>query len=149
MNNRQYEYLVRLAELKNSTDDKFDRTVFDYVCQGYQAFLLGKRESKCVTKEELLSRLVSVGLLTPRIQGQTPDDRRLRETCRKLLKNGYPIMASSQTNGYFIADDVTEVQQPMNENHKRAIEILAAERGYKTAIQFMLGQRALKGVENG
>ena len=149
MNKKQYEYLVRLAELKNRTKDDFERTVFDILCCAYQAYLLGKRETKFVEKEYLLTKLVAKGFLTSRIEGKLPDDRRLRETCRNLLKRGYPIMASSVTNGYFIADDVSEVQQPMNENHKRALEILAAERGYKTAIQFMLGQSALKGVENG
>ncbi len=149
MNKRQYDYLMRLAELKNRTKDDFERTVFDIVCCAYQSYLLGKRQTKYVEKEHLLQVLVSKGFLTSRIEGKLPDDRRLRETCRNLLKRGYPIMASSVTNGYFIADDVSEVQQPMNENHKRALEILAAERGYKTAIQFMLGQSALKGVENG
>lgn len=149
MNKRQYDYLKRLAELKNRTKDDFERVVFDIVCCAYQSYLLGKRQTKYVEKEYLLQMLVAKGFLTSRIEGKLPDDRRLRETCRNLLKRGYPIMASSVTNGYFIADDVSEVQQPMNENHKRALEILAAERGYKTAIQFMLGQSALKGVENG
>lgn len=149
MNKRQYDYLMRLAELKNRTKDDFERTVFDIVCCAYQSYLLGKRQTKYVEKEHLLQVLVSKGFLTSRIEGKLPDDRRLRETCRNLLKRGYPIMASSVTNGYFIADDVSEVQQPMNENHKRALEILAAERGYKRSMQFMLGQLQIGGDGNG
>lgn len=149
MEKRKYEYLCRLAALKDSTPDRFDKTVFDLVCRAYQAFLLGKREDKYVSKEELLTSLVRLGLLTPRTPGVLPDDRKLRNTCRSLLKRGYPIMATSTSAGYFIAESIEEVQKPMNENHKRAIEILAAERGYKRSMQFMLGQLQIGGESNG
>lgn len=149
MDKRKYEYLCRLAALKDATVDKFDKTVFDLLCRAYQAFLLGKRADKFVSKEELLKTLSNLGLLTSRTPEKLPDDRKLRNTCRSLLKRGYPIMATSTSAGYFIADSVEEMQKPMNENHKRALEILAAERGYKRSMQFMLGQLQIGGDGNG
>ena len=145
MTSKQIEYLNRLFTLKNNISNEYDQKVFDIILFMYRRFLEGNRQSKYVTKEVVLKNLCRLGLEKERLDGSLPDDRKVRDACRRLLKLGYPIMTSCSTKGYYIAETVEEIQKPMNENHKRAIETLAVEKGYKRSIQFLLGQREIGG----
>ena len=145
MTSKQIEYLNRLFTLKNNISNEYDQKVFDIILFMYRRFLEGNRQNKYVAKEVVLKNLCKLGLEKERLDGSLPDDRKVRDACRRLLKLGYPIMTSCSTKGYYIAETVEEIQKPMNENHKRAIETLAVEKGYKRSIQFLLGQREIGG----
>lgn len=145
MTAQQIEYLKRLECLKNQIASEYDKRVFDIILFMYRRFLEGKRPGKYVTKEVVLKNLCKYGLEKERDDGSLPDDRKVRDACRRLLKLGYPIMTSCSTKGYYIAETIEEIQKPMNENHKRALETLAVEKGYKRSIQFLLGQGEIGG----
>ncbi len=149
MTQQQNEYLNRLERLKNQITEEFDKRVFDIILCMYRRYLKGERCGKYVSKEIILKNLCALNLMERKPNGALPDDRKVRETCRRLLKRGFPIMTSCVTKGYFIADTVEEVQKPRKENHSRALETLAVEKGYDRSIQFILGQEEIGGETDG
>ena len=109
-------------------------------------FLTATGKQNSLRKKQILQNLCDKNLCEKR-NGGLPDDRRLRERARDLLKRGYPIMSTSKENGYFIADSCGEIDRPQAENHKRAISILAIDKGYNKVRQ-MLGGQIKMGEEN-
>lgn len=142
----EVKYLFKLKKFCDSLTDKYDKEIFASACRVYQEFFNGDRETKFITKKQILQNLCDKNLCEKR-NGGLPDDRRLRERARDLLKRGYPIMSTSKENGYFIADSCGEIDRPQAENHKRAISILAIDKGYNKVRQ-MLGGQIKMGEEN-
>ena len=105
----------------------------------------GKICTKHVTKKELWKQWIEQGLLQYRYNvasgkhDMLPDDRCVRMATRELLKNGFPILTTSQNKGFFIAESAEEVDRPQKENHSRAVAILAVDKGYKQVREFING----------
>lgn len=138
-----------LKELRWKMDgikDDFERAVYYYICVGFQEFKYGKRETKQVTKEQILRYLVRKGLVRERADGSLPDDRKVREAARELLKQGLPIMATAKSKGYFIAETLAEIDRPQRENKARATAILAVDKGYEKVRALLLGQGRIFGA---
>lgn len=55
-------------------------------------------------------------------------DREIRAAVQTLRNNGYPVMSSSRTNGYWIARSDDEVYMLVNELRSRASEMLKTAR---------------------
>lgn len=139
------EYLIKLKNIYNRIPSEFEREIFYILCKKYQSFLQGKVNTKYVTKEEIIIQLIDKGYLNMTIDKKTnekklPDDRGIRNAVRKLMKNGLPILSSSTSAGYYICDSIKEIEQPKNENKKRALAILARQKGFEMMTSFINGQ---------
>lgn len=139
------EYLLKLKKLHDSIPSEYERAIFFILCKKYQDYLKGITDTKYTTKEEILQKLISKGLATMRVDKKTgeqklPDDRSVRSAVRKLMKNGLPILSSSTCAGYYICDTQAEIEQPYNENKKRALSILARQKGFEMMSKFINGQ---------
>ena len=139
------EYLQRLKTLCDQIENKFAREIFYFICKKYQQSLVDPTVNKNCTKEEIILHLINMGLMNMSIDKNTkeeklPDDRQVRKICRQLIKIGIPILSSSMEAGYFICDDTSEIVRPFKENHSRALNILAVEKGYKKMSGFVSGQ---------
>lgn len=130
------EYLYKLKGMCDKLQDEYEREVFASACRAYQDYCNGERLDKLVTKQTILDNLKTKRLCRP----QSTDDRKLRESARNLLKRGYPIMATSKEAGYYIADSCGEIDLPQAENKKRALQILAVDKGYDKVRQMLGGQ---------
>lgn len=145
MSNEERDYLLRLRALCEKIPDKFSYEIFYTVCKKFMLYKQGKICTKHVTKKELLKHLIEQGLLQYRyniVSGKydmLPDDRCVRMATRELLKNGFPILTTSQNKGFFIAESAEEVDRPQKENHSRAVAILAVDKGYKQVREFING----------
>jgi hypothetical protein len=138
-------YLQRLKMLYEKIPDEFSRAIFYFICKKYQEHLKNTSVSKNATKKEILLDLIDKNLLTMTIDKETkeeklPDDRTVRSAVRKLMKSGFPILASSKSAGYYICDNINEISQPLNENHKRALKLLAMEKSYQKMSGLVSGQ---------
>ena len=80
-----------------------------------------------------------------RADGSLPDDRKVREAARELLKRGLPIMTTARRKGYFVAESVDEIDRPQRENKSRATALLAIDKGYDSARAFLMGQGRIFG----
>lgn len=136
------DYLYKLKSLCESITEPFDKEIFACACRVYQDYFNGARADKQVSKDAILESLCNKGLAT-RKKSQLPNDRKLRERARELLKRGFPLMATSRERGYYIADSCGEIDQPQIENHKRAVSILAIDKGYNKARMFIRGQTSM------
>lgn len=145
MTDKDLAYLKRLRVRMDDISDAFERAVFFRVCAGLQQFKQGKTASKYVTKAEILEYLVGRGFMKRTAAGKLPDDRRVREAARELLKCGFPIMATSAEKGYFIAERTEEIDLPQKQNHDRAVAILAVDKGYEKVRALLLGQQSIFG----
>lgn len=139
-------YLTKLKRLCDIIPSDFEKEIFYLLCLRYQQSLVNPYENnKYVSKEDILDHLISKGLLKMGIDKKTnepkyPDDRGVRLAVRRLMKNGLPILSSSKTCGYYICDDAKEIEQPFNENKKRALSILARQKGFGIMQNFVNGQ---------
>lgn len=135
------EYMTVLKRMYDELTDEMEREIFRYVTAGYVWAKEGARASKAVPKDELIKYLVNKRILTARIgadgQPVMPDDRKVRETARELLRRGYPIIADTSHNGYYIAETVDEVNKPREENEKRAKMLLTMNKGYDKVINLL------------
>lgn len=93
MTDKDMNFLKELAWKVDGIKDDFQRAVYYRICIGFQRWKLGKSKSKFVTKEQILEYLCNKGLASRRADGSLPDDRKVREAARELLKQGLPIMA--------------------------------------------------------
>lgn len=142
------EEMDLLKELRWKMDgikDDFERAVYYYICVGFQEFKYGNRETKQVTKEQLLRYLVSKGLMRERADGSLPDDRKVREAARNLLKGGAPIVASAHRKGYFVAETPAEMDATRRENKSRVKALLDVDRGCEAACALLMGQGRIFG----
>lgn len=139
------EYLMKLKKIHNSIPNKFEQEIFFVLCKKFQDYLMHKTDTKCVTKEYITRHLISCGLMqwgcdkTTKEQ-KLPDDRPIRRAVRILMRNGLPILSSSTSAGYYICDNLQEIQQPMQENKKRALAILSRQKGFEIMQNFINGQ---------
>lgn len=145
MKMNKQEYLIKLKKIYNRIPNEFERTIFYVLCKKYQSFLQGKENTKYATKEEIARQLVAQGLMRMGVDKtmgneKLPDDRTIRNSVRKLMKNGLPILSSSTSAGYYICDDLEEIKQPMEENKKRALSILSRQKGFEIMQNFINGQ---------
>ena len=124
-------------------NDKFERTVFYYICFQFQQYKQGKRESKQVTKEQLLQYLCSVGLMKRRKDGSLPDDRRVRVAASSLLCRGLPIVATAHMKGYFVAETPEEINITRREYRSRIERMLAVDKGCEMACGLVMGQESI------
>ena len=131
-------YLKQLLKMCKDIKDPFDYAIFYEVCKKYQQFKQGKTENKYITKKELIETMLKNGSMALKTDGTLPDDRMLRKRIRGLLKSGYPILASSKNAGYYVCDNLEEVDMPQTQNYDRAISILAVNKGYNK-VRTMLG----------
>lgn len=113
---KEMDLLKELRWKMDGIKDDFERAVYYYICVGFQEFKYGKRETKQVTKEQILRYLVRKGLVRERADGSLPDDRKVREAARELLKRGLPIAASAHRKGYFVAETPAELDATRREN---------------------------------
>lgn len=137
---KDMNYLKELRWRLNDINNDYERAVYKYICFSFQEWKYGRRQSKNVTKEELLSHLCRIGLSKRRADGKLPDDRKVREAARELLKKGYPIVASSKNKGFYVAESEKEIDCPQKQNHERALALLAADKGYEKMRAFLSGQ---------
>jgi hypothetical protein len=133
---------TKLKPLYEQLTDELEQKVYLYLCYCYKQYNLGLRATKYVSKEDMIKHLINCGLMHYSEDKKTgekklPDDRKLREVCRTLLFKGYPVMASSKHSGWYIADTLEEIQQPKEENEKRAKMILAANNGYNKVARLI------------
>lgn len=145
MTDKDLAYLKRLRVRMDEISDAFERAVFFRVCAGLQQYKQGRAASKYVTKAEILEYLVGRGFMKRTAAGKLPDDRRVREAARELLKCGFPIMATSAEKGYFIAESGEEIDLPEKQNYDRAVATLAAHKGYKKARLWVTNQPSIFG----
>lgn len=139
------EYLIKLKKIYNRIPNEFEREIFYVLCKKYQSFLQGKQNTKYVTKDEIILHLIKNGFMKMGVDKTTgieklPDDRAIRNSVRKLMKNGLPILSSSTSAGYYICDSIKEIKQPMEENKKRALSILSRQKGFEIMQNFINGQ---------
>lgn len=139
------EYLTKLKKIYNSIPQKFEQEIFYIICKQFQDYLMKKTETKYVTKESITRHLIEKGLMQWSYDKQTheqklPDDRPIRRAVRILMRNGLPILSSSTSAGYYICDSIKEIDQPMNENKKRALAILSRQKGFEIMQNFINGQ---------
>lgn len=141
----KYEYLGKLKQLHDRIPNGFEQKIFFILCKRYQDYTKGLMQTKSITKEEIIKYLIDKDIMKMSIDKKTgdeklPDDRPIRHSVRKLMKNGLPILSSSSNAGYYICDNVKEIEQPYNENKKRALSILARQKGFEIMTQYINGQ---------
>nr|DAT76274.1 MAG TPA: Protein of unknown function (DUF1700) [Caudoviricetes sp.] len=139
------EYLTKLKKIYNSIPQKFEQEIFYILCKQFQNYITGQVRTKYVTKESIIRHLITKGLMQWSYDKETheqklPDDRPIRRSVRILMRNGLPILSSSTSAGYYICDNLKEIEQPMNENKKRALAILSRQKGFEIMQNFINGQ---------
>ena len=139
------EYLTKLKKIYNSIPQKFEQEIFYILCKQFQNYITGQSDTKYVTKESITRYLIDKGLMQWSYDKQNhepklPDDRPIRRAVRILMRNGLPILSSSTSAGYYICDNLKEIEQPMNENKKRALAILSRQKGFEIMQNFINGQ---------
>lgn len=136
-------YLKELAWKGHCLTDDYERIIFNYIGYCFQEYKLGKRDTKYVTKREILEYLCRKGLTKKKADGSLPDDRGVRRAARELLKKGLPVLATAGSKGYFIAETVNEIDHPQRENKAKATAMLAIDKGYDKARALIMGQTRL------
>lgn len=142
-------YLLRLRQLCETIEDKYEYAVFYAVCKRFMQFKRGEAATKNISKNELIDILIEQGFMKYSLNkasgeyDKRPDDRGLRKVIRELLKRGFPIITTSHDDGCFIAETEEEVAAPQKENHSRAVAILAVDKGYNLVKEFIRGGAAV------
>ena len=137
-----------LKELRWKMDgikDDFEREVFKYICFQFQEYKRGNRETKQVTKEQILRYLVRKGLVRERADGSLPDDRKVREAASSLLRRGLPIVATAHKKGYFVSETPEEINVTRREYRSRINRMLDVEKGCDAAVAMLMGQGRIFG----
>ena len=146
MTKQEMDYLNELAWKLHGIKDDFQRAVYFRICYGFQEWKQGNAQTKTVTKAQILEYLCRKGLAHKRSDGSLPDDRKVREAARELLKQGLPIMATAQNKGYFVAETIAEIDRPQRQNKARATAILAVDKGYEKVRALLSGQGRIFGA---
>ncbi len=146
-NNTTIRYCQQLRKMCDLIEDDAKREIFRVTCKRFIDFKCGTAETKNVSKEEMMRNLIEKGYMSYKLDESTglytklPDDRGLRRTIRELLTEGYPIITTSHDKGCFIVEDASELDGPQEENHSRAVAILAVDKGYNMVRQLLSGQQ--------
>lgn len=146
MTDKDMNYLKELAWKVHGIKDDFQRAVYYRICIGFQLYKQGKSQTKNVTKEQILGYLCKKGLAVRRADGKLPDDRKVREAARELLKQGLPVIATARSKGYYIAETLAEIDKPQRENKARALAILDVDKGYEKVRALLMGQGRIFGA---
>ena len=141
----QYDFLAELRWKFDGIKDDVTREVYRCICYQFQEYLCGNRETKQVTKEQILRYLCGLGLMKFRADGSLPDDRKVREAARELLKRGLPIVASAHKKGYFVAETPAELEATRRENKSRVKALLDVDKGCDAAVAMIMGQGRIFG----
>lgn len=147
MENKTIKYCQTLRTMCDNIKDEIKYEIFLYVCRKFVDYKLGKTPSKNVSKPEIISHLINKGYMRYSVNTETgvrdklPDDRSVRKAIRELLTEGYPIITTSNDKGCFIVEDPLELDKPQEENHNRAVSILAVDKGYNMVRQLLSGQQ--------
>lgn len=147
MENKTLKYCQTLRAMCDNIKDELKYEIFLFVCKKFVDFKLGKTPNKNVSKPEIISHLINKGYMKYSINIETgvrdklPDDRGVRKAIRELLTEGYPIITTSNDKGCFIVEDPIELDKPQEENHNRAVSILAVDKGYNMVRQLLSGQQ--------
>ena len=141
----QYDFLAELRWKFDGIKDDVTRVVYRCICYQFQEYLCGNRETKQVTKEQILRYLCGLGLMKFRADGSLPDDRKVREAARELLKRGLPIVASAHKKGYFVAETPAELEATRRENKSRVKALLDVDKGCDAAVAMLMGQGRIFG----
>lgn len=142
---QEMDLLHELRWKMEGIKDDFEREVFKYICFQFQEYKRGKRETKQVTKEQILRYIVSIGLANMRADGSLPDDRKVREAASSLLRRGLPIVASAHKKGYFVAETPEEINVTRREYRSRINRMLDVEKGCDAACALLMGQGRIFG----
>lgn len=142
---QEMDLLHELRWKMDGIKDDFEREVFKYICFQFQEYKRGLRESKQVTKEQILRYLASIGLANLRADGSLPDDRKVREAASKLLRRGLPIVATAHKKGYFVAETPEEINVTRREYRSRINRMLDVEKGCDAACALLMGQGRIFG----
>lgn len=141
----QYDFLAELRWKFDGIKDDVTREVYRCICYQFQEYLCGNRETKQVSKEELLTHLCNLGLMKRRADGSLPDDRRVRDAASSLLRRGLPIVASAHKKGYFVAETPEEINVTRREYRSRINRMLDVEKGCDAAVAMLMGQGRIFG----
>lgn len=141
----QYDFLAELRWKFDGIKDDVTREVYRCICYQFQEYLCGNRETKQVTKEEILTHLCNLGLMKRRADGSLPDDRRVRDAASSLLCRGLPIVATAHKKGYFVAETPEEINVTRREYRSRINRMLEVEKGCEIACGFVMGQGRIFG----
>ena len=142
---QEMDLLHELRWKMDGIKDDFEREVFKYICFQFQEYKRGLRETKQVTKEQILRYLASIGLVNMRVDGSLPDDRKVREAASKLLRRGLPIVATAHKKGYFVAETPEEINVTRREYRSRINRMLDVEKGCDAACALLMGQGRIFG----
>lgn len=142
---QEMDLLHELRWKMEGIKDDFEREVFKFICFQFQEYKRGNRETKQVTKEQILRYLVSIGLVSARSDGSLPDDRKVREAASRLLRRGLPIVASAHKKGYFVAETPEEINITRREYRSRINRMLDVEKGCDAACALLMGQGRIFG----
>jgi len=138
-------YLIRLKNLYEKIPTEFEKNIFYFLCLNYQKFINGEKSTKYCLKNDIIEFLINKGLMKMSIdkdnnKEKLPDDRAVRSAIHRLMKNGFPILSSSTITGYYICDTQNEIIKSYNENHKRALKLLAMQKSFDKIAGFVSGQ---------
>lgn len=142
---QEMDLLHELRWKMNGIKNDFEREVFRYICFQFQEYKRGLRETKQVTKAQILRYLASIGLVTMRADGSLPDDRKVREAASRLLRRGLPIIATAHKKGYFVAETPEEINVTRREYRSRINRMLDVEKGCDAAVAMLMGQGRIFG----
>lgn len=142
---QEMDLLHELRWKMNGIKDDFEREVFKFICFQFQEYKRGNRETKQVTKEQILRYLASIGLVNMRVDGSLPDDRKVREAASRLLRRGLPIVATAHKKGYFVAETPEEINITRREYRSRINRMLDVEKGCDAACALLMGQGRIFG----
>lgn len=102
-------------QIKKNTSKGANQNQDDYIMTTIESQVWNRLSHKPITKKQLYS-----------MTGYS--DREIRAAIQTLRNNGYPVMSSSRTNGYWIARNEDEIYMLVNELKSRANEIMNTAR---------------------
>lgn len=102
-------------QIKKDTLRGANQNQNDYIMTTAESQVWNRLSHKPITKKQLYS-----------MTGYS--DREIRAAIQTLRNNGYPVMSSSRTNGYWIARNEDEIYMLVNELKSRANEIMNTAR---------------------
>lgn len=102
-------------QIKKDTSKGANQNQDDYIMTTIESQVWNRLSHKPITKKQLYS-----------MTGYS--DREIRAAIQTLRNNGYPVMSSSRTNGYWIARNEDEIYMLVNELRSRASEMLKTAR---------------------
>ncbi len=102
-------------KIKKDAQKDANQNQENYIMTTVESQVWNRLSHKPITKKQLYS-----------MTGYS--DREIRAAIQTLRNNGYPVMSSSRTNGYWIARNEDEIYMLVNELKSRANEIMNTAR---------------------